>query len=293
MIFCGCVPQQQPERPEQQLISESPFHSEVDQDLSQVIIITCTCHMFEIPAHVDASGWWQRPGQTAQESDSTDPNTPQTSLSAPLMPLNTRGLDQSQVGTWNNNGLQITAFANADWEQLRPHIVAANAVSLPTRQAMIRRADEIMELPMIQLAEEHEVFVGDSSGGLRGYSLPIGESLFRFSATLEQFTPRRFAHFELVPVVKSSDIEERFGRDEYGTLRQLTRNPEILFDQLRLSGILEDNWSICVIAKSTGQRLDSLGQILMVDNYAAENRQVVFLLTLDIQTAQELRNSAQ
>ena len=281
------------EQADQDLLANSPFRSQSQQDLSNILIITCTYHAFEISAHIDAAAWLQDPCQSTAATDSTDTTAPPEAPPAPTIRFSNRSFDPQQTNNWYSNGLCITAMPNEDWPQLRERIIASNAITLPTRQSMIRRADDVMELPLGPVAQTNSVFISDNSGRLRGYSLPEGVGLLRLSAIVDKLTPQRQVYFEIVPLVQSTRVEEEFGTDEQGTLRLLTRNPEIIFDQLLLSGILEDNWSICIVAKSTDNRIDSLGQILMANHNNADNRQVIILITLKTQTAEEMRNSVQ
>ncbi|MBN1436340.1 MAG: hypothetical protein JW936_04640 [Sedimentisphaerales bacterium] len=289
-LMGGCDPEDQID---EQFIANSPFRSQSHTDISEIHIITCTYHAFEISANVDAVSWLREAERSSVQTDSAEAGDSQNPPASQPIRFSTSGFNNEQTRNWQNNGLYVAALPNEDWQQLRERIIASNAITLPMWQGLIRRSDAIMELPLGTLQQATSVFVSDCDGGLRGYSLPAGKGIMRLNATIEEFSPRRRVYFEVVPVVQSSDVDEEFGQDEQGTLRLLTRNPEILFDQLRLGGILEDNWSICIVAESAGSRIDSIGQILMANQSASENRQIVVLITLEIQTGQELQSTVQ
>ena len=199
------------------------------------------------------------------------------------------GLDRTMVRQWRKNGLFVAAAPVTAWPELREKIVAQGAVTAEQTTALIRKAGEGLEVSTYDCDGDRPVFVASGKAGLRGRTLPPGQCLFRVGLVPELSGPPWRLRLQMTPLVRSERREERYVRDEFGQMRRVAEKPEIIFDELRLSGKLENDWFVAVVLTGKAQTLGSLGAVFMTPNLYVQDEQLLVILRPRVQSVEEMR----
>ena len=128
-------------------------------------------------------------------------------------------------------------------------------------------------------------------GGLRGYTMPMGDCVIRVGAVPIGDEGAGELQVSMVPMVRGSVAEERFGRDEQGQMRLLAEKAEIVFEQLAVSGRLRKRWFWWVGMKA-GSGGGSLGRAFMGPGAAEGGGQLLMAVVPMVETAAGIREKA-
>ena len=162
VLLSGCR-----EDPLADIRRDNPFASQVKQDPGTILFVTCNNMSLELPGHIDVPEqlFW------LPYALPIDDRFPTEGLVS--------GLTAEQVRTWHNNGISLALAPMSLWKTFVDAFVTLGAERIPDKIALFRRPSQVAELPAYWIEQPHSVFVFDSSGAMRGYTLEAGDCFFR------------------------------------------------------------------------------------------------------------------
>lgn len=257
-----------------ELIKQSPFIGRGENQQRSVEITTCTVRSFELPADVDLSEteFWSQLG-------SVNPSA----KSGCLWPTR-------QVGTWEANGFRVTAAPLANWAPLRDLLRRVGAKSLPENWAAMRGPSQVLETTARHVKDDVDVFVSEPDGSLRGYRLGQGDCIVQIHVGPTEAPDGSVRlNVRMVPVFRWAQARQSYSRTESGGIRRVEEKPEIVFDQMLLSVILEGDSFVCLAAGPNRGTPAELGRLFLGPPAAVENGQVILVIVPSLRVAEEAK----
>jgi hypothetical protein len=98
--------------------------------------------------------------------------------------------------------------------------------------------------------------------------------------------PTDSTYIEITPVWRSATPELKLAENQPGFNRY---NPEIVFDRVTISGILQNGYFFAVTSMGDAGKNESLGQLFLNHLAGGENYQFVLLIAPQVQTATEIK----
>ena len=255
-----------------ELVTQSPFVRQGHSQERSVEIVTCTVLTFELSADVDLSEmeFWSQWGSAnwSQQSGCIWPT--------------------GQVGLWEANGFRLAAASLADWAPLRDVLRRTGARSLPENWAIMRGPSQVLETTARQVHDHVDVFVSESDGSLRGYRLGRGDCIVEVHVSPTE-APDGSARLNvrLVPVFRREQARKLYSRTESGGISRVEEKPEIIFDQMLLSVILENDFFICLTLGPNRGMPAELGRLFLGPSAGAENGQLMLVIVPALRVAEE------
>ncbi|MCK5272916.1 MAG: hypothetical protein KAJ52_10065 [Sedimentisphaerales bacterium] len=269
-LLSGCQ-----EDPLVRIRRENPFTSQGKQDPDTVLFVTCNNMSMELPGHVNVPEQLFRPPY-ALPIDNLSPVDGLVS-----------GLTAKQVRTWHNNGISLALVPMSLWKTFVDDFVALGAKRIPDKIALFRHPRQVAELPAYWTEQPRSVFVSDSNGAIRGYTLETGDCFFRINCVpLSKDRPVESLHIKIdlsfrltEPTIEKADNKTGF----------VKRASDVIFKQLTLSGVLRNGYFLIIAVRHDDDKTGSLGQLFLSRTAGAENYQMVYLLAPSAQTATEIK----
>lgn len=258
-----------------QLRKENPFTNQPRPDPSSIVIVTCLISPMEVPGQVDITdlAFWKKhrlgPGAPTATNGIVSGFTPE------------------QLANWNDNGLQIAIAPLSQWYEFRDLLTTKGAIESLGKITLFRNAYQPYELPAYWLEQARSVFVSTDQGELRGYTLTEGDCFFQINCSPGNRTSGSdIVYIKIVPVFRSVEAARDLLETPSGYIRQY---PRIVFDQLTVSGVLQNGFFICIAAKTQSDKADNLGDLFLTRNTGADNYQLLLTLAPRVQTAAEIK----
>ncbi|MCK4628500.1 MAG: hypothetical protein KAT56_05820, partial [Sedimentisphaerales bacterium] len=150
------------------------------------------------------------------------------------------------------------------------------------------RPSQVAELPAYWIEQPRSVFVSDSRGAIRGYTLETGDCLFRINCVpVGKDRPVETLHMKIDPSFRLAEpiIEKPDNKTGF-----VKRASDVIFKQLTLSGILRNGYFLTIAVRhNNDSRTGSLGRLFLSRTTGAENHQMVYLLAPSAHTATEIK----
>ncbi len=270
-LLSGCQ-----EDPLVRMRRENPFTSQDKQDPDTILFVTCNNMSMELPGHVNVpeEPFWC---PYALPIDNISPVDGLVS-----------GLTAEQVRTWHNNDISLALVPMSLWKTFVDNFVALGAERIPDKIALFRRPSQVAELPAYWIEQPRSVFVSDSNGAIRGYTLESGDFFFRINCVpLGKDRPVETLHIKIdlsfrltEPIIEKVDNKTGF----------IKRASDVIFKQLTLSGVLRNGYFLTIAVRhDDDSRTGSLGHLFLSRTTGAENHQMVYLLAPKAKTATEIK----
>ena len=258
-----------------QMRRENPFTNLPAKDPSTILIVTCRFSPVALPGHVDitAMPFWKEHLLTAVKS-----------------PGIISGFSPQQLAPWHNNGMQIAVAPLSRWNEFWDALVAKGAVESTGQIDVFHNASQAAEYAGYWVEQDQSVFVISPGSSLRGYTLTSGDCFFRVNCTPPPNTPASQVdnvYIKIAPVFRSAIPAEQLVKTQVGYAREY---PEIVFDQFTLSGILQNDYFICIAYKSQREVPNNLGRVFLARDSGADNYQLLLALAPQAQTADKIES---
>jgi len=197
------------------------------------------------------------------------------------------GLTAEQVRTWHNNGISLALAPMSLWKTFVDAFVTLGAERIPDKIALFRRPSQVAELPAYWIEQPRSVFVSDSSGAIRGYTLEAGDCFFRINCVpTGRDRPVETLHIKIDPSFRLAQPTIKISENKTGLVRRIS---DVIFKQLTLSGVLRNGYFLAIAVRHNGDRIGNLGRLFLSRTTGAENYQMVYLLAPRAQTATEIK----
>ena len=263
------------EDPLTQIRSENPFASQNKQDPDTILFVTCNNMSIQLPGHINVPGqpFWH-------------PYALPTDNFFPVDGL-VSGFTVKQVRAWHNNGISLALVPMSLWKTFVDAFVTLGAKRIPDKIALFRHPRQVAELPAYWIEQPRSVFVSDSNGAIRGYTLETGDCLFRINCVpVGQDRPVETLHIKIDPSFRLAQPTIEKADNKIGFANRVS---EVIFKQLTLSGVLRNGYFLAIAFRHGDGRTGSLGRLFLSRTTGAENYQMVYLLAPSAQTATEIK----
>jgi len=259
-----------------QILSENPFHRDDKSDSSSILIVTCNYVILEMPGFVNVpqQSFW---GNYAVPEKPTLP-----------LPAVISGFTPNQILSWHKNGLDCAMGPMNGWESFLDSLKSLGGRVITDQMSLYRHASDMAELPTYLLEQPRSVFIADAEGALRGWTLREGNCFFQVNCVpTNNSIPIDSIQVKISPAFRSVMREVLPADNELGFIR---KRPEMIFDQLTLSGALRNGYFLAIAYRPGYDASTTLGQLFLQRNLGAENYQLVFLLVPRVRTAKQMKN---
>lgn len=260
----------------EQFLRENPFHQDGKSDSPSILIVTCNYVILEMPGFVNIpqQSFW---GNYALPEKRTLP-----------LPAVISGFTGKQILSWHKNGLDCAMGSMNDWESFLDSLKSLGGWVITDQMSLYRHASDMAELPTYLLEQPRSVFIADSEGALRGWTLREGNCFFQVNCVPTKTSiPVDSVQVKVSPAFRSVMREVLPADNELGFIR---KRPEIIFDQLTLSGALRNGYFLAIACHPGYDTSTTLGQVFLRRNLGAENYQLIFLLVPRVRTAEQMKN---
>lgn len=258
-----------------QLRQENPFKSQEQNNLNSIVVTTCNYMILELPGNVkiaDQSFWSPHelaPGRAA----------PNGAITAGF------GLDQTKM--WRDNGLSLALAPMSMWKTFVDGLTRLGAQTSPEKMAVFKNPRQVVDLQGYWLDQPQSVFLSDAQGSLRGYTLASGECLLRINCMpYSSVTSDRSTFMKIIPIFRNAQSQFLASENKLGFTEE---RPQIVFDQLNLSGTLRNGFFLAITARPADGKIGHLGQLFLSRSFGADNYQLVILLAPRSQAAAEMK----
>lgn len=259
-------------------MEESPFKTLPVETPSDILVVTCQFCPLEIPGHVDITRWpfWEQYNAMAVAGDGETPGT-------------AYGFPAQQLRLWKKNGFLVAVAPMSSWPDVRNTIIQSGGRMLSQATALIRRPVDTARLNTYWLEKEQPVYIAKEPGAGRALSLPVGSCVLAVNCipgTTDR-QPENF-HIYMVPEVHSALEDQRIvpkAPEEY--FREKER-PKVIFDSLHLSGTIRSDTYIIIACDPDTTAAGSLGSVFLARNTEEQNRQMIVVVSPEIQTGKRI-----
>lgn len=263
-----------------ELTEQSPFKNRSGR-AAKLTIITCECHIIQLPADFDLSAldFWSHYGIGDERQEVS--------------------LPAEQLRTWRTNGFELSAAPLNDWPQLQQSLASARGRSLPRRTAIFRNDLEIAEFNSIFRPEPATVFVHAPGVTPRGCRLSGGDYVFRVICTSRSAgTGQSYIDMQVVPVFKSAEqrltyrTNDRHVTDHDFRVEQVVESPEVIFDRLILDAALPEGYFLCIASGRDKTDEVNLGRLFLGRDIGEGDFQLLLVLVPGKTTARRVEGAS-
>ena len=262
----------------EQLRQENPFTDRPEPDQATILVVTSHCLLLELPSNIDVTAlpFW------SEHSLHSSRPVPTEAIKS--------GFTAEQLRIWSENGLSLSLAPTSNWKTFVDGLEQAGATHPPgaDKTAIFQYPRQFYVISTHWIEQSKSVFVTDSANGfLRGDTLTSGDCFFRLSCMpSERKEPINSTYIEITPVWRSAIPELKLAENQPGFIRY---NPEIVFDRVTLSGMLQNGYFLAVTSMGDAGKAESLGQLFLTHWADSENCQLVLLIAPHVQTATEIK----
>ena len=275
-LIIGCNQDSAPE-----FLEETPFRTPTELNTDEVIIVTCSFYPLELPGHIDitATEFWQNHDALGFKS------------SLPANFLDQIGFPADILRTWQANGLYVALAEQDSWPRFRQELIALGATSQAQSTALFRNPIDVAKFPVFWFDQPTSLFISDTKGSARGYTLDNGDCAFAVNCILTPQNPlTQPVYINIAPEFHSFEHQSKFDRDNSGKLRRVVETPIVTFENLTLSGTLPQNYFIAIVTKPQPTPAGKLGQLFLTRNEGADRFQLAVIISPSVKTGKMLKN---
>ncbi len=275
VVFLGAVIGCQPPKSSEQFNKENPFNTDQKVEKLDFLMVTCDFANIELAGSVDMTSrdYWKM----YSISSANRPN-----ISGVV-----EGFDPGEVAVWNENGFEIAIIPMSRWIEIQANLKRAGAVESPAVKSIFMNSAEVSWIPAYGFDEPRSVFVHESGEAIRGYTLENGECSFRLQCMPWQKSPwAGKVKVEIVPVFRSYKPTGRVLETKAGFTQEYV---EIVFDAMSLSGVLRNDYIICIASKKRVRPVSNLGELFFDRNGRMGHTQLLTILAPRSYDAREVR----
>jgi hypothetical protein len=265
LLVCGSGCRDEKKAGLEQLRKENPFAAEQKAPTGEILIVTCRSYPLQLPAYVNVGSL--AGGPRFDGAGGGDPNQAAGAR---------EGFPADQVQRWRENGLTVSVEPMSRWQDVWQSLTKAGAMAQQQTVTLIRNQNEVADIATFRVEDATSVFVREKGGKLRGYTVAMGNCLFRVGCVPRDREGKEGLHVTVTPIFAGAP-QERLVRDESGRVGRVMETPTVAFEELGLSGPVAGNYFLCISGRSGAGR-GSVGELFLTRREGGENLQVVLLL---------------
>ena len=282
----------------QDWVEQSPFRDVPKTAAEEVIVVSCRSYPLYLPSQLDmtTTGFWRQYGlagvadqEQSRLADADD--EPEQATSWPAATPTTFADDM--VRLWQYNGLNVAVAPLSAWAPFRKELLAAGARMRKKKMWLITNSSEQLDIYAYPLDKPSHLFLARPHGLLDGQTLEPGNMVFRVSCIPRNHTAGSPTYMKLTPVFQAAWPQQRFGPDQFGTMRRISELPEVTFDFLALQGVVPRDHFICIVPRPQTAAANELGRAMLTRTQTGDNEQLAIILLCQVKTGEQLKSETQ